>query len=181
MIETTRKEMLQKLTSTQYTELWPHDSWDDIGFTENRLWVNDKGYGYFMCDESNIYYRAKTPSHEKWCIIQEKIQNKTLTAADIEATSLKRLYFLCDLDGVDLCDALKPFLRLHNQIGDYYYCAEKDDKAMFFASADQFWTCFTRDWCDVQWTELPDDQLAKWMDRLAGIEKERDTIFEIIE
>ena len=144
MIETTRKEMLQKLTSTQYTELWP-------------------------------------PSHEKWCIIQEKIQNKTLTAADIEATSLKRLYFLCDLDGVDLCDALKPFLRLHNQIGDYYYCAEKDDKAMFFASADQFWTCFTRDWCDVQWTELPDDQLAKWMDRLAGIEKERDTIFEIIE
>ena len=73
------------------------------------------------------------------------------------------------------------YAKLRDQIGNYYYCAEKDNKAMFFASADQFWSCFARDWCDVQWTELPNEQLAIWMDRLAGIEKERDTIFEIIE
>ncbi len=181
MTETTRKEILQKLSSIQYTELWPGDDWDDIGFTESRIWVNGEGYGYFMCDESNIYYQAKAPSHEMWHIIREKIRNKTLTAADIEGTSLKELYFLSDLDGDDLCETLQSFLKLPEQIGNYYFCAERDDKAVFFASADQFWACFARDWCDVQWTELSDELLAIWVNRLTDIEKERDTIFEIIE
>lgn len=181
MTVTTREKMLQKLSGILYTELWPEDNWDDIGFTESRIWVNGKGYGYFMCDENNIYYQAKAPSHEVLHVIREKIQDKTLTSADIEGTSLKELYFLCDLDGIDLCEALNSFVRLCDQIGNNYYCAEKDGKAMFFGSSDQFWAFFARDWCDVQWTDLSDEQLAIWVDRLADIEKERDTVFEIIE
>ena len=134
-----------------------------------------------MCDESNIYYQAKTPSHDLWCVIRGKMRTKTLTAADIEDTSLKGLNLLCELDGADLCETLQAILKLSEQIADYYYCTEKDDKAVFFASADQFWTFIARDWCDVQWNELTDEQLAIWVDRLACIEKERDTIFEIIE
>ena len=86
-----RGEMLQKLGTLLYIEIWPDDSWKDIGFTESRIWVNNKGYGYFMCDESNIYYAAKAMPEDKWLIIREKLGNGILTNADIEGTSLTKL------------------------------------------------------------------------------------------
>lgn len=65
-----------------------------------------------MCDESNKYNQVKAQSHDIWCVIREKIRNKTLTVANIEDTLLKGLYFLCDLDGADLFNAYSPPLSL---------------------------------------------------------------------
>ena len=70
MPETTRKKMIQKLSSIPYAELWPGNDWDDIGFTESRIWVNGKGYGsgrkaiITASRLSKIYVRPDTKSFE---------------------------------------------------------------------------------------------------------------------
>ncbi len=175
-----REEMLQKLGTLLYTEIWPDDSWEDIGFTESRIWVNSKGYGYFMCDENNIYYEAKVMPEDKWFMIREKLGNGILTNADIEGTSLTKLYFCQDKSDAELYEVLRGLLTLPEHLS-IYYCAEKDGEILFFPSAKEFWHSFERDWCDVKWEELDDTLLSTWISRLFDSDLDRSSVFENVE
>lgn len=159
-----RDEMLKQLKALDCRVFWP-DSWDDIGFTEHQIWVNEKGYGYLACDEPNITYKAEPIATEKWQMIRSKIQEGTLSYSDIEGTSLSDMYFFED-DEAYSSEWLKGLLALPNEIANGFYCADSFDGPCFFGTEEEFLDFLKRDWCDVYWDELDDENLALRIDRL---------------
>lgn len=81
----TREDKLKILKNLPYTIIWPEASWTDILGTERQLWVNSEEYGYFLCDEPNLYY-WKGPGLDlsKWNDIRDKIEKESLTFGDFE-------------------------------------------------------------------------------------------------
>ena len=48
----TREKMLEILGNLPFMYIDPEGGWKDVGFTEREIWINSKGYGYVMCDET---------------------------------------------------------------------------------------------------------------------------------
>ena len=161
----TRHELLKKLNSIKYNVLWPDWSWKDIGFTEHPIWVNGLGYGYYSCDEPNVYYKARRIPDNKLRIIKSKLREDTLTIEDIQDTSLGKMWFCDESEESDLRQ-LKNLLALPDSLQDYYYCGEGVDEILFFDSLEGFLDYFAHDYADVEWKDLGDEELALWVDRI---------------
>ncbi len=173
----TREEMLKELSKIDYLELWPSDDWDDVGFTERRIWLNNSGYGYIACDEPDIYYKITRLPDQKWRMIREKIIARRLEHEDIQETVLSKL----DLNmSEDLNEDLKGLLLLPDSIGEYFYCAVMFDENLFFNTEMELLESIKRTDCDVYWSDLSDDELQEWVNRLELICPGLDSFCDLI-
>ncbi len=82
---------IKKLSGLHYNLIWPDSAWEEVGFTERPLWINNKGWGYIAEDEPCDLGEIEAISEDKWKIIKEKLQNKMFKYKDIENTSLIEL------------------------------------------------------------------------------------------
>ena len=143
----TRTDLLEKLHSIDCSFFLP-GNWDDVGYTEQQMWVNSKGYGCYTCDHPNIVYKAKSIPFEKWKEIRSAVKNGILTEEKIAGTSLAEICFF-EEDNVFSEEWLKHLLDLPEQLGEYYYCADSLNGPMFFNTEEQFLDYLKRDWCEV--------------------------------
>lgn len=172
----TREAMLKKLGTVEFTLIDPLSDWKDIGFTEREIWVNSKGYGYISCDEPVWCWEGSGLSNEKWKEIRSKIQNRELQLEDIRDTSIYDLLNdwrnpiedeISEFDeGYSLSDAMSRILLLPENELKELYCMDTIEGLMFFDSVKDFKENFERDWCDYEWSELSDQILAEWIQRL---------------
>lgn len=169
----TRAEMLNRLSKIEYTEIWPHDDWKDIGYTELQIWVNGNGYGYFCHDEQSICYKLDRIPDQKWEIIQKKIAENKLTIDDVQGTSLTNLYIIKEYDPdvpCDLNEMLNELITLPKSLGEFFYCADTFGDYRFYNTENEIYESIKRDDCDTKWDELNDDELAEWIMRLESID-----------
>ena len=96
-----RKEMLEYLNQISFNVLWPHDSWKDLGFTESPIWINNKGYGYYACDEPNIFYQVSRIPDDQWKQIKQKQAEGILSKDDFMDTSFENTYLCLKLSKIE--------------------------------------------------------------------------------
>ena len=120
----TRESMLNILSQVSFNVLWPDDSWEDLDFTESPIWINNKGYGYYACDEPNVYYRVSRIPDDKWKQIRQKLTEGTLSSDDLKGTSLANTYFSEWLDEPGACERFSSLLELPERLENDFYCAE---------------------------------------------------------
>lgn len=166
-----REKLLAILSDLPFTMIWP-GNWDDIGFTERPIWVNAKGYGYIKCDEPCASIEVDGLPLEKWREVLTKLNNDTLQMSDIKETSLADLlhkvtYGYFDEDEHSLCDVLQGLLQLSDEKLDRIFGLESIDGWQFFSSEEKFNGIYERDWADEYWSDLEDDMLYEWIDRLS--------------
>lgn len=162
----TRIEMIYKLGQINYNVIWPEADWNDLGFTETPIWINGIGYGYFMSDEPNIFYKAIRIPDEKWKDIRIKLSKEILSFEDVQGTSLSKMCF-CESEEYFSCHRLKNLLNLPAKMDEYYYCGETvDGDPLFFSSEEDFLRFIERTEADVTWHELDDDSLLIWCKRI---------------
>ena len=169
----TREKMLEILSDLPFAMIWP-GSWDDIGFTEREIWVNNQGYGYIMCDEPTGRWDGPGLTETEWASIQTKLEDENISYTDIIGTSIADLlssfgYEEGDLDEDEeyLFDLLKGLLTLERGPCGHLYAIQTDDGPMFFDSEEAFNKAYERDWADESWDDMSDDLLAEWIDRLS--------------
>lgn len=164
-----REEMLSALGQLNYSLIWPGD-WDDVGFTEREIWVNDKGYGFIMCDEPTQYWHIPGIDADKWARIKSAFNDSQLTFADIKETPLKSMIEGVGLDvdecnSSDLCNILRGLV-----LADYatrpFYAMSTIDGIEYYDTEESFKAAFERDWADVYWKDLSDEMLTTWLNRL---------------
>lgn len=177
----TRVEMLNTLAKTHFRFIDPPSEWIDIGYTERPIWVNNKGYGYVMCDEHIECGECAGVAQKKWSIIISKIKDEKLLLQDIEGTPLIDIVnewlfdSLCDVRGTeDEPEAVSAFFR---RLLDSNGVAPKkiwwiedpgeNIELYFYFNKQDFEKAYQRDWCDYSWASLEDDALAEWIDRLS--------------
>ncbi len=161
-----REEMLKRLKRIPFNVLWPEDSWEDLGFTESPVWIDNHGYGYYYCDEPNMYYKLRGISNDKWQTIRNKLNERTLLPRDLEGTALSKLYF-CH-DEYFSCDQIVTLLNLPEQLDDYFYCADDFDDVLFFKTREEMAQAIEerhREYSEF-WEELSDELLDCWIERL---------------
>ena len=169
----TKKEMLKKLSGLRYNLIWPDSSWEEIGFTERPLWINNKGWGYIMCDEPCDFGKIEIFSEDKWKIIREKLQNKKLKLQDIEETSLEELFFnYYDVDDEEeyegLNNVLSGLLSLPDKLGEYIYWADTFDGFDFFNSEVEMYDSLDFRDCYECWENMDNKTLEIWIERISS-------------
>lgn len=159
--------MLLLLKHIHFNVLWPEHSWEDIGFSESPIWIDGLGYGYYSCDQPNIYYKAARIPNGKWKQIRQKLADRTLMPEDLADTSLSKMYF-CENTEEFSCDYILSLLALPEIMEDYYYCADGYGEARFFRTKEDM-AIAIRNECgnhETLWKELPDERLKIWVERL---------------
>ena len=165
-----REELLSWFHSLPFNYIDPPDV-EDIGFTERPIWINTKGYGYLACDDpSEVCWAGSGVAQEKWSYIRDKLSNGKLLYSDIQGTSLVDLlstmtfctpYIKFELSD-DISEYLQDLLVLpENEIEKIFGMADFAGW-LFFESESDFKQKYERDWCDVYWDELEDDELLEW-------------------
>ena len=166
----TREEMLEVLHGVKFALIWPPSSWEDVGFTEREIWVNNEGYGYIMCDEPTARGSVQGIEREKWISIRKKLQSHNLAFEDVEGTSLVELLEIVSFgefyEEDNPCDYLEGLLDLPDDQLDCIYFLQTFDGWEFFDSEEARDNMLERDWCDYEWKELSDEMLAVWIARL---------------
>lgn len=169
----TRQKMLEVLSDLPFALIWP-GSWDDIGFTEREIWVNNKGYGYIMCDEPTDHWEGQGLTVPEWDTIKAKIENESLCYSDIKDTSVEELLFSLgynkrdfqDDENESLSELLRGLLLLQNGPCGYLSALQTFDGPLYFDSQSAFREAFERDWVDEKWDEMDEDLLSEWINRL---------------
>ena len=176
----TKKEMLKKLSGLRYNLIWPDSSWEDVGFTERPIWINNKGWGYISCDEPCDFGEIEAISDDKWKNIREKLQKNKLKLIDLKETSLEQLFidyyeYYDEEDDIDENDGytglnskLKSLLSLPNQLGEHIYWADTFDGFDFFISEEEMYKSIDYRDCDQNWKDLDDKMLAVWIERISS-------------
>jgi hypothetical protein len=171
-----REEKLKRLKDLPYTIIWPDSTWTDVGFSERELWINSKGFGYFMCDEPNpVYWKGECLDSIKWSIIKNKIEKGVLTFIDIKETPLVELLNALSFDVYDfeniteLNKDLNLLLELKNGACGFIYAIQGDSGPVFFDNELEFKKKFERDWADEYWDDMSDEQLDIWISRLLDL------------
>ena len=165
----TRGSMLNILSQVSFNVLWPDDSWEDLDFTESPIWINNKGYGYYACDEPNVYYRVSRIPDDKWKQIRQKLTEGTLSSDDLKGTSLANTYFSEWLDEPGACERFSSLLELPERLENDFYCAEiYADEVGAFLTAEKLAVALSEvhDNYAVRWEELSDDMLSVWVKRI---------------
>ena len=169
----TREKKLDILSNIKFELIDPLSEWEDIGFTEREIWVNSKGYGYISCDEPTAWCEVPKINEYQWNNIIKKLSNSSLQMSDIEGTSIENIIeelSYNEIDDDNLCDYLQGLLGLSNRKIDSIYCMDSIDGWQFFATEAEFKKAFERDDCDYAWTDLDDDTLECWINRLTDLE-----------
>ena len=166
-----REELLKWLHNLPFNYIWPSSDWDDIGFTERPIWINSKGYGYLACDDpSEVCWEGSGVPLEKWSSIRDKLSKGKLLYSDIQGTSLVDLmseivWEALELDS-NINDYLEGLLGLPDKELNTLYAMNSWDGWGFFSTEEEFKNAYERDWCDIAWDELKDDDLLEWHRRL---------------
>lgn len=180
----TRKEMLEYLDQVSFNVLWPDDSWDDLGFTESPIWIDNKGYGYYSCDEPNLYYKASCIPNDKWKQIRQKLAEGSLSLDDVKGTSLANMYFFEWLDEPGFCERFSSLLELPETLANDFYLAEVcADEVGTFATVEEMAAAIheVHDNYFKKWKELSDDMLGVWVERIRkGIYGEGFDFYEVV-
>ena len=174
-----RKEMINKLGSLHYNLIEPSSSWEEIGFTERPLWINNKGWGYIMCDEPCDFGKIEAFSGDKWIIIREKLKNKKLKFEDIEETDLDDIWLISDCyeddeEDEDLDDynglnsMLQGLLSLPEKLGKYIYWAHTDDGIAFFSKKEALYDAIDFRDCYECWENMDNKTLEIWIERISS-------------
>lgn len=164
-----RKEMLDYLNQISFNVLWPHDSWKDLGFTESPIWINNKGYGYYSCDEPNVFYKVSRIPNDQWKHIKQKQAEGSLSKDDFKDTSFENTYFFEWLDEPDSCERFSSLLKMPDTLEDDFYCAEVYyDEVGFFSTIEEMAAALNdvRDYYGEKWEELSDEMLSVWVERI---------------
>ena len=165
----TREEMIALLSKVQYSIIWEGAS--NVGWTEHQLWVNGKGFGYFMCDEPTQSWEGPGVGTEKWALIKEKILNGTIVYGDIKGTSIEDMLDALWLgaynfeDEDELSFSLAGLAKTDFPAG-YFYAMETVDGTHYFGTKGAFQSAYERDWCDESWELMEDEFLEEWIDVL---------------
>ena len=163
-----REDILRKLHRLRYCVLWP-GNWDDIGFTERPIWVNENGYGYYSDDVPCCFMHIEgfTPLFLNQTI--EKLNAGILTPDDLTGTPLDHSPFVSvgyieeeSLRGFLHDLSISPFI-----IKESFFCGEDLDRWRFFDSEESLIDAFKMDYCDGGLRdEMSDDELTIWDSRL---------------
>lgn len=173
-----REELLDWLHSLSFNYIEPESSWEDIGFTERPIWVNSKGYGYLACDDpSDACWIGEGIEQKKWSSIRDRLLKRELSYSDIQGTSLVDLlnvmtWFLPYIkfkSSDNITEYLQDLLTLPEKAVLNIYGMADFAGWLFFDSEIEFKRKYERDWCDIIWDELQDDELLEWHRRLIDI------------
>jgi len=172
----TRDEMLDKLKKIDFEYLWTGSNLEDlIGFTEQPIWLNKMGYGYFSCDEANQIEAVESVPSDKWLLIREKIANGSISYSDIRGTSLEHIF---EFEDTFVEEDYKKLLELPEQMGNFIYCYSTFEGLEFFDNENSALEFFRRDYCEVEWDSLCDEELKSWISCLEDEDFEYDSPFE---
>lgn len=166
--------MLKKLSGLRYNLIWPDSSWEDVGFTERPIWINNKGWGYIADDEPCDFGKIEAIPDVKWKVIKEKLQNKILKYEDIENTPLIHLEIVSNnfretkKDEDSLNYDLRNLLSLPDELGDFIYWANDWDDIVFFYNEDEMYKHLDRDWYSQCWKDMDENALAVWIERISS-------------
>ena len=169
-----REELLNWLHSLTFNYIDPSSDWEDIGYTERPIWINSKGYGFLACDDpSEVYWEGEGVPQEKWAYIRGRLSRGELIFSDIKETSLIELLGEISWESFDLEDnvneCLEGLISLPEKQLNHIYAMNTWNGWHFFATEEEFKRSYERDWCDITWDELPDDELLEWYRRLTDI------------
>ena len=164
----TREEILRQLCRLRYCVLWPQN-WENIGFTERPIWVNEAGYGYFSDDEPCRFFEIKNLSKDVLISAKTKLANNKLTPEDLKGTALDQSAFVWD--GFVSEEELARFLGeikkspFHNK--ENFFCGESFDGWDFFDTENELIQAFSKnsDYGDL-WENMSDEELSVWFTRL---------------
>jgi len=170
----TRKDMLEICSQLPYRLMWPDDPRCPCGNSESPVWFNNKGVGYYCCDEPRFYFKLYRISDQKLHEIQEKIRAGHITYDDIDGTSLFEMaYYHEEVDEEDLLTHLSDIVSLRSCTGDYFYCGDEDDGGehcfvqRFFDSEEEFHKHFVdRSDCYDEWNSFSDEDLERCLKAL---------------
>ena len=176
------KEILKKLSGLHYNLIWPDSAWEDVGFTERPLWINNKGWGYIMCDEPCDFGKIETFSENKWIIIREKLKNKKLKFEDIEETDLCDIWLISDcyeddeededLDDYNGLNSMLQYLlslpEKLEKLDKYIYWAHTDDGIVFFNTEDDLYDAIDFRDCYECWENMDNKTLEIWIERISS-------------
>lgn len=169
----TREKMLEILADLPFAMIWP-GSWDDVGFTEREIWVNNQGYGYVLCDEPTARWEGQGVSLQEWETLKPKIVDLSLSYSDIEGTAIEEMLSSMgydescfDEDNECLSSLLCGLIELEDGASNYFYALQGDGEIQFFDSESAFKDAFERDWADEFWDSMSDELLSEWIDRLS--------------
>ena len=118
------------------------------------------------------HYKLKNSNFDKLQDIWKKVKNNTLTLGDLEDTEFRTL---CSSEmGADP-DFLNMFFRNIDKIccsdEKTIYVSVDDDVAFFFETYSAFEKAFEeRLSLDRSWEDMPDDELAEWIERVSNDE-----------
>ena len=166
-----REELLNWLHALSFNYIDPSSDWEDIGFSERPIWVNSKGYGFLSCDDpSEVCWEGSGVSQEKWFSIRDKLSKGELLYSDIQGTSLVDLMSEIVWETLEhdanINDYLEGLLGLPEEELNAIYAMNSWDGWDFFSTEEEFKNAYERDWCDIAWDELGDDELLEWYKRL---------------
>ncbi len=163
-----REEILRQLCKLRYCVLWPQN-WEDIGFTERPIWIDDKGYGYFSDDETCRFFEIKGMSRDFLRNIMTKLAKNILTPEDLIGTPLHKSAFVRE-DFVDE-EVLTPFLNELEKspfcYKESFFCGECSEGWEFFNTENELIHAFSKDYDYGElWENMSDEELSIWFIRL---------------
>lgn len=169
----TREKLLELLADLPFAMIWP-GSWDDVGFTEREIWVNNKGYGYIMCNEPTGSWEGHGLSQAEWEAIKEKLAEECLSYSDIKNTAIDDIltsmgYEESDFedDDSELAALLGDLLSLPDRTTGYLAAIQEETGISFYASNAEFRNAWERDRADKIWADMDDELLSTWINRLS--------------
>ncbi len=173
-----REEMLNKLSRLRYCVLWPGD-WEDVGFTERPIWVNQKGFGYYSCDVPCSFMHIENMTKEFIDCVRQKQSDGTLTVEDIKGSPLENSPFAYNtfVDEEPLVSFLDDLAASPISNKETFFCGEDVDGWCFFDTEEDLIQAFEMDYCDSAWDEMDEDELSEWCTRL--FEEEQDYVLPL--
>ena len=162
----TRDEMLKKFESLEYMTIEP-GHWEDVGFTERPIWINNIGWGGFGCDAPSCFGKSDGIPENKWKSIIGKLKNKTLSREDLKDSTLLETGYddYSDSDNEFLCEWFSSLLLLPRPLDKAYYWAHSWDCIEFFYSKEELYEFLDYECCE-KWADFDDEMLKIWYERI---------------
>ncbi len=174
-----REELIQKLSQVSFCAI-PTVQTEDMGLEYDYITPKGAGSSFGNIGDWPAYKLRKIPD-DQWKKIKEKVEQKSLTEADLSGTELGKL--VDDLHSIygdlyarfypDLPDLLAGIKKLPDELPDFYYCridcGSWGDKPDFYIDRKSFLEDFEVHYCSyiTEWNEMSDEELQDWLDRTA--------------
>ncbi len=160
----TKDNMLAILNGISFRQIWPESSWDDIGFTEGKIWVNSNGFGYYTEDEPTRVFHINLSGFGKWPEVMKQIRTGNLDSEIFTGSPIEALWL--ELGDVEFISAFLDFLVRSFENKTDFYCAETFDGPVFFNALEELIRWEDDREVDTRWLELDENVLKQWVERL---------------